>query len=338
MTKTIEQLCSQYNLGLLISAPKQVSGGLLHTMYRVVTNLGEYAVKVLNPEIMQRREAMQNMVHSEMIADMLKYRVPLVAAIDFDGEKVIEIEGTFFCVFDWQEGEAIYVPDITAEHCAQIGRILGRIHVADIAIPGVEKSTEGRGAYEWDKLLDAAKEQNFEIFSVFSENLQSIIKWDKAALDSQQEILQEQVISHRDLDPKNVMWQEGNPYVIDWESAGYVNPYQELIEVLNYWIKDAEGGYDKKKFDALIQSYAVRKDIMHVNWKAVLNSGFDGMLGWLEYSMKRALGFTGAKSDDVGSSDREEGMKQVIGTIAELKKFEVQKKKLYAWILEFMEV
>ena len=331
MTKTIEQLCTQYNLGLLVSEPKQVSGGFLHKMYRVVTNLGEYAVKVLNPEIMQRREAMQNMVHSEMIADMLKYRVPLVAAIDFDGEKVIEIEGTFFCVFDWQEGEAIYVPDITAEHCAQIGRILGRIHVADIAIPGVEKSTEGREAYEWDKLLEAAKEQNSEIFSVFSENLQSIIKWDKAALDSLQEISQEQVISHRDLDPKNVMWQDDTPYVIDWESAGYVNPYQELIEVLNYWIKDAEGSYDKKKFDALIQSYAVRKDIMHVNWKAVLNSGFDGMLGWLEYSLKRALN---------GATDAErcEGFKQVIDTIDALNNFEAQSKKMYAWIVEFMEV
>lgn len=208
--------------------------------------------------------------------------------------------------------------------------------MADITVPGVEKCAESRELYAWNMLLDKAKEQSQECYTILSKNLGSLVKWDKAVLDSRQELSKEQVISHRDLDPKNVMWQEGNPYVIDWESAGYVNPYQELIEVLNYWIKDAEGSYDKKKFDALIQSYGVRKDIMHVNWKAVFDGCFDGMLGWLEYSLKRALGLIGFQEQN--SADRTEGAKQVDETIKELLRFEAQSKKLYAWILEFMEV
>ena len=336
MQKTLEQLCTKYNLGLILSEPKQVSGGLLHKMYHVVTNLGEYAVKVLNPEVMQRPEAMQNMIHSEKIADKLKDRVTLIVAIDFDGDKVIELGGNYFMVFEWQEGKSVFAPDITTEHCAQIGKILGRIHVADITVPGVEKNVESRNLYDWESLLKKAKEQNAEYYNVLSENLQNLVKWDKCVLESRQEICKEQVISHRDLDPKNVMWQEGNPYVIDWESAGYVNPYQELIEVLNYWIIGEDGRYNKKKFDALIQSYGVRKDIMHVNWKAVLNSSFEGMLGWLEYNLKRALGLIGFQEDN--SADREEGANQVIGTIKELKNFEAQSKKLYAWMIEFMEV
>lgn len=47
-----------------------------------------------------------------------------------------------------------------------------------------------------------------------------------------------QVISHRDLDPKNVMWDGMNPYLIDWEAAGPVNPYQEFLEVALYWVDD----------------------------------------------------------------------------------------------------
>jgi len=30
-----------------------------------------------------------------------------------------------------------------------------------------------------------------------------------------------------------------------------------------------------------------------INWDCVLNSGYAGMLGWLEYSLKRALGIEG---------------------------------------------
>ena len=73
--------------------------------------------------------------------------------------------------------------------------------------------------------------------------------------ESQVKLAGYQVISHRDLDPKNVMWKEKNPYIIDWEAAGYVNPYQELVEVLNYWIVDAEGTYDYGMFQALIKAY-----------------------------------------------------------------------------------
>ena len=64
-----------------------------------------------------------------------------------------------------------------------------------------------------------------------------------AALELQgkqvQEVLsQNLVISHRDLDPKNVLWHGEEALVIDWEAAGYVNPYQELLEVINYWADD----------------------------------------------------------------------------------------------------
>lgn len=333
MQKAIEQLCMKSNLGALTSEPKQVSGGLLHRMYHVVSDLGEYAVKVLNPDIMNRPEALQNMINSENIADKLQGRVPLVTAKHFEGERVLEEGGTYYMVFDWQVGEAVFAPDITEHHCAQIGKILGGIHMADITVPGIERNEHSRNVYDWNLLLEKAEEQNLECCRVFKENLQDIIKWDQGVIGSWQEISQEQVISHRDLDPKNVMWNQGQACVIDWESAGYVNPFQELIEVLNYWIPDENGKYDKKKFDALIQSYAVRKDIMHVNWKAVLNSSFDGMLGWLEYSLKRALGLEGCDA-----KDKEEGEQQVIGTISELKGFEAQLGKLYAWMIEFMEV
>jgi len=28
--------------------------------------------------------------------------------------------------------------------------------------------------------------------------------------------------------------------IIDWEAAGYVNPYQEFLEVVNYWTEDGK--------------------------------------------------------------------------------------------------
>ena len=157
------------------------------------------------------------------------------------------------------------------------------------------------------------------------------MRWDRNVVTGLYEASQNQVISHRDLDPKNVMWKNDAPYIIDWEAAGYVNPFQELIEVLNYWISDETGKYGKAEFDALMQAYTENNSIYNVNWDVILSCSFDGMLGWLEYNLKRALGMEGT-----GINDQEEGIRQTQGTICELRKYENQIEQLKVWIDEFV--
>ena len=141
------------------------------------------------------------------------------------------------------------------------------------------------------------------------------MRWDRNVVTGLYEASQNQVISHRDLDPKNVMWKNDAPYIIDWEAAGYVNPFQELIEVLNYWM----------------QAYTENNNINNVNWDVILSCSFDGMLGWLEYNLERALEMEGS-----GINDQEEGIQQTQGTIYELKKYENQIEQLKVWLDEFV--
>jgi Ser/Thr protein kinase RdoA (MazF antagonist) len=330
MKEQINKFCEKYNLGSPSEEPVMVTGGLMHKMYRVVTEKGRYAIKVLNPDIMQRPDALQNMIQSEIISHRLRDIVSLVAAKSFGGEHVVRFEGHYYLVFDWLEGSSVFAPEITVEHCRQIGNALGKIHAADITVPGIKKEQGGREVYAWNMFLEEAEKQKEECYRILKDNLSNIIQWDKEVTESQTELLRNQVISHRDLDPKNVMWKSGRAYIIDWEAAGYVNPYQELVEVLNYWISDGEGRYDRQKFVALMQAYAENMNIGSVNWEEVLKCSFDGMLGWLEYNMKRTLGLEGSSN-----LDKQEGRKQVIGTINELKRYQEQTDILRCWIEEF---
>ena len=79
MNGMIYKFCNEYGLGgVLALCP--VFGGLLHKMYRVETESGTYAVKVLNSEIMRRPEALNNTINSEKVAHALENLVPVVAA------------------------------------------------------------------------------------------------------------------------------------------------------------------------------------------------------------------------------------------------------------------
>lgn len=303
----IKEFCNAFGLGSITEEIQSVSGGLLHTMYRVETSTGVYAVKVLNPEIMQRSEALQNMINSEKVAHALEPVVPLVAAKELEGNHVVQYENTWFMVFDWLEGVSVFAPEITPEHCREIGELLGKIHAADVKVEGMESSEEVRDVFAWE---------NEEHSRLDAEVVQALKK-----------LSSHKVISHRDLDPKNVMWQNNTPYIIDWEAAGYVNPYQELAEVLNYWITDADGGYNFEKFVVLMKAYTAFMNIRDVDWETVLLCSFDGILGWLEYNIRRAAGLRGNSKEDCL-----EGRKQVESTIAEIKRQQTQTEQLKKWL------
>ncbi len=327
MNELLKNFCLAYGLGSVTKEPEAVTGGLMHQMFRVITEKGSYAIKVLNPDIMKRPEALQNMINSEIVSHALENTIPLIAAKEFEGKHIQSFEEYFFLVFDWIDAHSIYAPDITEVHCKQMGEILGRVHAANISIDSIQPSHDFRDPIDWYQLVQKANESNSEIYPLLKEHLTDLIRWDTNVVKGLPEVSKVQVISHRDLDPKNVLWQGTKAILIDWESAGYVNPYQELLEVLNYWISDESGTYDHSLFEALFRSYSAYMDTKGICWDAILDCSYDGMLGWIEYNIKRALGMEGSSEKDV-----QEGISQTKGTMDELIQYENQMNQLKQWL------
>lgn len=323
------QLFKKYKIGKIIDEPIRISGGLMHKMFKVTTETNVYAIKWLNPSIMQRNGVMENMINSELIANSFSEYLPVVAALKIEGNIVLSSFGKYYMVFNWMEGASIFPPHIEKKHCYKIGNALGRIHHLNITVPEVRKNKSESMIYEWNRFMIMGKEQNLYWVDTYADRIDKFIYWNKLIHEANGKLSESLVISHRDLDPKNVMWYQDAPYFIDWEAAGYVNPYQELLDVLIYWTTDGEGELDKDKFITLLNAYREYMSTIGVDWDCVLQSGYAGMLGWLEYSLKRALG--------VESTDEEErllGAAQVIGTIKELEKYDNQLNILKEWLRE----
>lgn len=324
MNRLIEYL----KFGTVVKEMEQITGGLLHKMYHVSTDKGEYAVKVLNPEIMKRPVALQNTVNSEKIAAAFKSMIPVVAALEINGKQVHELNGAYYMIFDWMEGASIFPPMITSKNCYAIGDVLGKMHHENLAIDGVMPEEDGAPMFTWDKYQELLQGYENEAWAIRYQSAVSDIKlWNQAACDAGEELAKTLVISHRDLDPKNVMWNDTAPLIIDWEAAGYVNPYQEFLEVVNYWADDGKGGLLKEHFDALLDAYTQHVKLENVDWDAVFAGSQMGMLGWLEYNVKRALGIEAAAEDEV-----QMGKEQVIGTIKALYAYQEKVLLMKRWL------
>ncbi|WP_340004020.1 aminoglycoside phosphotransferase family protein [Paenibacillus sp. FSL K6-0276] len=328
-----ETLCAKYELGHLKNEPEQVTGGLLHRMYRLQTDKALYAVKTLNPQIMQRDTALYNYTLSEKVANMAYQNgINAVPAIVSNDRFMHEVEGQFYLLFPWVEGKSLPSDEIDIECCKKIGEILAKIHKIDFSTlldhPIENLEAVNASTVCWNEYALKAKQDGLGWSSLLFDNLNQINHWEQLVDSSAEQLLNHMVISHRDLDQKNVLWDEHHiPIIIDWEAAGPIHPTQELIDVALYWSSSESASESKDAFCTLINAYRDHGGEIYANWSDVLNYGFRGKLEWLAYNIRRSLGLE--STDD---TERELGTREVIRTITAINDYADFIPKCLLWL------
>ena len=153
----------------------------------------------------------------------------------------------------------------------------------DVGLMSKKEQLEA-GAYKTRAQLEAA--------------LPELVAWTDAAREADARDADAPVLTHRDLDPKNVLWRGLSPFLIDWEAAGYARPRRELLEVALYWADDGEGGLDGALCEALLRAYG-RHMPLRGDWTPVFAAGRANLLAWLAYSVRRASGQTSPDAEEV---------------------------------------
>ena len=176
--KSIEELIAALMMtcgfGNIISPIESVSGGLLHRMYKVITDCGIYAVKHLNPEIMSRSDALDNYGRAEKIEHILENEdIPIVPSITVNGHKMQKVEGHYFYIFNWQEGHITDWNNISNDECNLAGNILGRIHA--INPKNVSHQEPELSKINWHEYIHKANEEKSEIAALLVDNEKLLI-------------------------------------------------------------------------------------------------------------------------------------------------------------------
>lgn len=308
--ETIAKLLDTRGLGKPVSPAVPVSGGLVHRMFRAETAKGVYAVKCLNPEIMKRPGVMENYRRAEKLEQVLENAgIPLAPALALDGQKMQELDGEYFYVFRWQEGRITDWQNITAEQCRQAGNIQGRIH----ALQPAEKHTEpDMSRIDWHAYTEEANRQGSPVAELLRENEQLLYSAQKELNRARRALPDIVCITDEDMDPKNVMWHDGKPVVIDLECLDYGNPVSHALQLSLQWAGITTCSLDPEKMEAFFDGYLEAYDNGFRDYAGVLGLAYT-WIEWLEYNITRALG----KCRD--ESERETGISEVRNTISRIR-------------------
>ncbi len=302
-------ICKQFNLGNLLEEPKVLTGGFMHKMYSLNTESGKYAIKLLNPYVMERKDALQNYENAEKLEEiLLNNNIPVVVPIKLNNKKIQKINNQFFYIFNWCNGVKLNKDEIKQYHCEKIGNILAKIHKIDLK---EEDCKLDKVNIDWEFYLTKLKSKNQNIYNILNENIKILNNFQEDYNNILNEVPKIKSICHNDMDIKNVLWENNDCYIIDLECLRYSNPFIELLELSLCWSGYEQCNIDFNLFISFIKSYIQAGGNKPSNWKVIYEVNIH-RIHWLEFNIKRLLGIE-------GSEDEEElAISEIINTLKQI--------------------
>ena len=316
----LTNLCNTFELGTPLNAPKKVSGGLLHKMWRINTDEASYAIKQLSQDIDLTNEAIVKNYNltEEIAAQFASQGVPAIPAIKQAGKTLTMIESTGFLIYPWVDAKPLHHDTISEPHALKIAKLLAKMHLINLNVPEIAEP-EFIDVHSNDYLLDLIQKANGYScpFSGELTGLQKDIVTINTAFQHTLPLLKKQVVvSHGDLDQKNVLWDHNdNPILIDWECARKLNPTHEIVDACLNW-SGITTNFNKPLFLNMLKTYSkagggVGKDLLQAAFNGVLGN----WINWMVYNINRACSTDESEQKTLGI----EQVQQVLKTIVQLK-------------------
>ena len=305
----LERLCAALDVGHPTGSLSGVTGGYHHRMWRLESNRGTYAVKQLSVDAdVTDADNVEHYNVTETIAETFaSHGVPAIFAIRQDETYVQVIDSEGYLVYPWSAGTALDIFEISTGHALEIARLIARMHRADIKVAGAgELQFDLHSEENIVQLVELSGKFNQESAKVLQDELPNVLNIVRHQRPAIQYLERHLVISHGDLDQKNVLWDtEKNPALIDWESARKLNPtYEIVLEALNW--SGIGSHFEHELFWKIISSYrkaggTIERDSVEASFHCVLGD----WVNWLMYNVGRSFDKEDPEQREIGAQQIE---------------------------------
>ncbi len=209
----------------------QLQGGSSHEVWKVSREGTLFALKILNPLMLNMLDAKARVLEGEAFAQYCQqHGIPAIS--------LLEEQEHFAFLYPFIEGKTKYYPEFGLAEVNKIAGLLAKIHT----LPPFSNEAIPLG----------------------------------------------KVYSHRDLDPKNVLWRADEPFIIDWEISGWIDPMEEVIALAFEWSGFERGEVDQLLFQAFFAAYtAAGGTLVPENLEPGLQGFIRNYEDWLEFNIHR---------------------------------------------------
>jgi len=270
-------VCGGFALGRLVDATS-VAGGLSNDLWRVETDKGVFAVKVMvahadRPEFAANLDAAFQV---ELRAFAAGVAMPEPIPNPDTGGCLLATDGRLARAHRWVDGDP--VPLGTRAEAA--ARLLAQIHAAGERVEASLQDSPWT-AEEW-RALAAQGADGHEVAREIVESADLLARLEEVVSGGTRP--GSAVCSHRDLDPKNTMLTSSGLVAVDWDAAGPVSAAREAVQVALDWTTDPRG------FASAMDAYRSSSPHGVPAQPWVFGGWVSAYAGWLVYNVSERLG------------------------------------------------
>ena len=301
----IENICYKLNLGKVINYDI-VTGGITNKMYKVITDEGIYAIKIINKERLNDINILLDEIEkSEEIANIAyQNSVNAVCSIKINNKHIQKIENEYVLVYNWIEGNIKFTKEINLDNVRQISHQQALLHQININDYYLNYKIEKYEFNDYQKYYDLLKDKNEDYLNYFKENYSIFIDMYQNIYNNYLKLNEKPVFTHRDLNRKNIIWNNEKPYIIDWETAKISSPSIDFFNSAWFLSNDVE----KEKYSEYIKEYL---SIMNINVDNGVSAGIIEECNWLYFSLSRL--FSNNENEvQLGIDSIESSLKEII--------------------------
>jgi len=271
----IEDFCEANHLGEVIET-RLFPTGLANRTYYMETVVGKYVLKALNPSTFQTEEDIQKIETTEYISELANQSgVSSISAKRINGKLVNTLQKQHYIVFDFFEGKIIPMNSITVDNCLEMGRVLGELHRLNFKFKGknfnkIQTHNYGRqlrAKVDWEYYLRKSSKHSPKWLNYLNDEIDNLYEaFDLSFATYLSFIPQDVVIAHGDVFNHNVLWKDNVPYIIDWETTGFIDATYDCMYTAMRWAtknhtKSDEDSIDRDRLYAFLTGYTEKRSI-----------------------------------------------------------------------------
>lgn len=275
----IKEIFKKYDLGIIKDTPIIITGGITNSLYKVITNKGSYAIKIISKN---EDNIIKKIEFSENISNIAKENsINSVVALKLNNKYVNKYEDIYFLIYEWCEGKVLLSKEITLEHIKNIAISLATLHKIEVKDKFEVIKYEKINYNYYYELL---KNNNEKWALFFKDNFKKLITIYDTVYDNYTKLSKQLSYVHKDLNRKNIIWNGFIPNIIDWETSTIGNPSLDFFNSAWFLTNDIE----EEKYKVFTKEYL---SIMNLtdNLEVAIKSSIIYECEWLEFSLKRAL-------------------------------------------------
>jgi len=262
----------------------RVRGGYAHRLYRLDTDQGSFAVKELNLDDRRTTAAVEDVLRLERAA--FAAGIPMPKPVAADGGTVVH---------RWVDGEPVPEEPVAPAFGFAVGAVLARLHALDVAWPDepAGESAGGRAAHDWAGLAERATATGQPWADELASRVGTLLEI--ARFVDTCERPGPVVLTHRDVQPWNLLARAGRPVVLDWELAGTLDLSGELgSTALSLAKARGPGAVEPASFRSVLDGYVAGGGTLPPAGPSWFAYAVGGWLGHVRWNVLRCLAGTEA--------------------------------------------